>query len=85
MELDRAGIEKLPAAEPVKAWLRRLVDTIEQKYKLIRDHAQAGGLETKNWRVREATARDVTDDNANAAGNLIVIHKTNGRKFEHEA
>lgn len=50
MELDRPGIERLPVPEAVKVWLRRLVDTCEEKYGLIRDFAEAGGFQTKIWR-----------------------------------
>lgn len=53
MELDRPGIERLPVPEAVKVWLRRLVDTCEEKYELIRDFAEAGGFATKNWRAKE--------------------------------
>jgi len=53
MELDKLGIERLSVSEDVKVWLRRLVDTLEEKYQLTRDFAEAGGFATKNWRGRE--------------------------------
>lgn len=56
MELDRLGIERLPVKEEVKVWLRQLVDTLEEKYQLIRDFAEAGGFATKNWRGKEVGA-----------------------------
>lgn len=59
MELDRSGIERLPVKEEVKVWLRRLLDTLEVKYQLIRDFAEAGGFATKNWRGREDSNKDL--------------------------
>lgn len=56
MELDRRGIERLPVKEEVKVWLRRLVDTLEEKYQLTRDFAEAGGFQTANWRSKEVGA-----------------------------
>lgn len=53
MELDRPGIERLKVSEDVKVWLRRLVDICEEKYRLIRDFAEAGGFQTKIWRGLE--------------------------------
>ena len=53
MELDRLGIERLPVKEEVKVWLRRLVDTLEEKYQLMRDSVEAGGFQTKIWRGLE--------------------------------
>jgi len=51
-----------------------------------RDVVQGGtAAETPNWFVREATAMDVTAGNAKAVGNLIVLHKTDGTKYEYEA
>lgn len=53
LELDRLGIERLSAPEDVKVWLRRLVDTLEEKYKLVREFTVSGGFATKNWRGKE--------------------------------
>lgn len=53
LELDRLGIERLPANKDVKAWLRRLVDTLEEKYLLTREFAETGGFATENWRGKE--------------------------------
>lgn len=53
MELDRSGIERLKVSEDVKVWLRRLVDTLELKYGLIREFAESGGFATENWRGKE--------------------------------
>ena len=85
MSLDRMGIELLPVKEEEKKWLRRLVDDIEKSYINIKGQAESGGLGTKNWEVRDATARDVTDGNAVAVGNLITKHRVNGTKREAEA
>lgn len=86
LELDRIGIERLPVAESVKVWFRKLVDRLEENYKLQRDYVQgATASETPNWFIREANAADVTAGEARVAGNLIIEHKTNGTKREFEA
>jgi hypothetical protein len=41
--------------------------------------------ESKNWRIREATAADVVAGDAVVEGSLIIEHKTNGTKDEIEA
>ena len=55
MELDRLGIERLPVKEEVKVWLRQLVNTLEEKYQLIRDYAESASLtlisNDGNWRI----------------------------------
>lgn len=38
-----------------------------------------------NWQIRISTAEDVTAEEADAVGNLIVTHIPNGTKFEFEA
>lgn len=42
-------------------------------------------IETENWIIREATDADVTDVKAHLAGNLLIIHKTNGTRREYGA
>lgn len=39
-ELDRVGIERLPEPEPTKNWLRKLLDRLEETYKLQRDRIE---------------------------------------------
>ena len=56
LEADRLGIERLKVSEDVKVWLRRLLDTLEEKYQLTRDFAEAGGFATKHWRGKEVGA-----------------------------
>lgn len=58
LELDRVGIEKLPEPKPTKDWLKRLVDRLEEIYKLQRDR-----IETLNPQ----------DHIADADGNLADI------------
>lgn len=66
-------------------YLRQLNDEIMIGHRSIYDSIESGGMSTKSWSVREATAADVTAGDATAVGNLIVIHKTSGMKYEHEA
>ena len=40
---------------------------------------------SRNWTLREATAADVSNDDAKVVGDLIMEHKTNGTKDEWEA
>lgn len=65
-------------------YLRQLNNEILMSYRRIYDSIESGGMSTKSWSVREATAADVTAGDAAVAGNLIVVHKTSGTKFEHE-
>ncbi len=69
----------------IKGFMKSLTDKVQNSYRLIRDHMEAGGMATANWVVREATAVDVANDEALAVGNLIVVHRDSGSKFEHEA
>ncbi len=49
----------------------------------FKDQKVAG--ETEDWIVEQADAADVTAGLAVVAGDLIIRHKTNGTKHEHEA
>lgn len=40
LELDRVGIERLKADKTTKDWLKRLVDRLEEIYKLQRDRIE---------------------------------------------
>ena len=83
--LDKIGIESLSMPEKDKQYFRQLVGQLEQMHREMKEQAEAGGASTRNWEIREATAADVTAGSAAAVENLIVRHKTNGTKFEHEA
>lgn len=65
----------------LRAWITELV----RNHRSIWNAIEFGGASTNNWYVREATAADVAAGNAKAAGNLLVEHKTNGRKREFQA
>lgn len=49
MELDRSGIERLPVPEPMKIWLRRLVDRLEEIYKLQRQDLIVIQVDEDGW------------------------------------
>ena len=84
--IDRVGIKRLFTFKAIRIWLDKLVVILENNYRLQRDVVQGGtAAETPNWLIREATAADVTANEARAVGNLLIEHKTNGTKFEHEA
>ena len=92
--LNRSGIKKLsrfqelsPGDETgLQEWLDKLVVILEENHKIVRDAIIGStAAETPNWFIREANAADVTAGRAKAAGNLIVIHKTNGTKREFGA
>lgn len=51
--IKREKIESLPISEELKEWLRDLVDELEDNYKDIYDHAEAGGMGLTNWRLKE--------------------------------
>lgn len=83
--IDRASLRNMKTTDDVIQWLGRFVQDLDEWYVKIRDTFNNAGMETANWEIREATDLDVTNGDAAVAGNLIVIHKTNGRKAEHEA
>jgi hypothetical protein len=83
---DSIGIKKINSFETLREWLERHLDQMELLYRLSHgDITGSTAAETPNWKVREATAADVTAGNAHVAGNLIVIHKTSGTKHEFQA
>ena len=67
MELDIAEIARLEVKEKTKGWLRRLLNKIEEIYKLTRDHAEAGGMGLAHWRFTE-----------DSDGNLILKENRDG-------
>lgn len=86
MGLDRIGIKRIVDFKTLQSWLERLALILEESYSLQKDVVEGGtAAETPNWLVREANATDVTNGEARAVGNLIVLHKTTGTKFEYEA
>lgn len=83
--LDRIGIKKILTIADVRLYLDRMIVTLEENHKFVRDAIVGStAAETSNWKIREATAADVTAGEATAVGNLIVIHKTSGMKHEFE-
>ena len=84
--LDRVGIKRLFGFKELQIWLDRLVVVLDENYSLQRDFIQGGtAAETPNWIIRESNAADVTAGEARAVGNLIVVNKATGSKFEHES
>jgi hypothetical protein len=57
--LKREKIELLPIPEALKEFLRDMVDDLEENYKDIYDHAEAGGMGLTNWRIKEDGANCV--------------------------
>lgn len=84
MELDEVGIGRLPVKQETKDWLVRLLRKLDKIYRTQRDVIESGGMNTDNWEIREAEDADVTAGDAQAEGNLIVLHKTTGTKYEFE-
>jgi hypothetical protein len=86
LKLDRPGIKVLFSWKALQIWLDKLVVALEESYQLQRDFVMGNTAgETSNWKIREATAADVTANQARAVGNLIVVNKTTGTKWEYEA
>lgn len=84
--IDRVGIKRVNDFKKWQIWADQLVLILEENHKLQRDVVQgATAAETPNWTIRESTAADVTAGESKAVGNLIVVHKTSGAKWEHEA
>ena len=83
--IDRKGIESIKNIKDMKQWLGSFIRTVDQWYEKMFNHIESGGMSTADWNIRQATDLDVTDGNAQAAGNLLIEHKTTGKKAEHEA
>ncbi len=79
-----SSIGNIKTVEDVKQWLRTYGNDFDKWYTKLRNQLNNGGLSTNNWDIRESTTADVTAGDAQAAGNLIVIHKTNGTRHEFE-
>jgi len=83
--IDRLGIKRITDFESARQWLDKFAVLYERNYEEQRNIVQGStAAETPNWFIREATATDVTNGVATAAGNLIVEHKTEGTKHEFE-
>lgn len=52
MELDRYGIDRIADMGELKEFLKRLLDDLEEFYKVIYDNIE-NGMVTENWRIRE--------------------------------
>ena len=70
-------IAKTEFEEQLIQWMRSLYDMLQKDHEEILDFAEAGGWKTKNWRVQEAEAADVTAGNANAVNDLMEQQKVN--------
>ena len=81
----QSSIDDVKSLEDMKRVFKEYVKQIDDLYSKIRDNVENGGSETQNWSWREATALDVIDGKAKVKGNLIVLHKTSGKKHEFEA
>ena len=82
---DKVGVKLINSWPKFQEWMERHLDQMEMLYRLA--HGDITGdtaAETSSWKMREATAADVTAGNAHAAGNLIIIHKTSGTRHEFE-
>ena len=66
-------------------WIHSLYDMLQKNHQNILDFAEAGGMSTADWDIKQATAADVANGDAVAAGNLLTVHKTSGTKSEIEA
>ncbi len=84
--LDKIGIKMIFKFPELQVYLTRMVEILENNNRQYHDAILGSTLgETPNWFMREATADDVTNSQARVVGNLIVLHKTNGTKFEFES
>ena len=82
---QQSSINGIKTVEDAKRVFGDFAREFERWYSKLYDSMEAGGMSTSAWRVKEATALDVTNGDAKAAGNLIVEHKLNGTKREFEA
>lgn len=85
LAIDRVAIKGLKNVPDVVQWIESYVRALDVQYAKLRDTISNFGMGTANWDIREATADDVSAGDAQVAGNLIAIHKTNGTRHEFEA
>lgn len=83
--IDTATLRSLKTVKDVQRWLINYTTAMDKYFRLLKDTIDNFGMGTADWDVRQATAADVTDGNAQVAGNLIAIHKENGTRHEFEA
>lgn len=86
LNLARAEIKKIDKftaqdGTGLQEWLDEFCVKLENNHKALYNHVEAGGMRTKSWDIKEATAKDVADGNANAVGDLMIKHKTTGTEW----
>lgn len=83
-QIDTAAIRSIKDMKDVRQWLTNYTTAMDKYFRLLKDTIDNFGMGTADWDIRQASADDVTNGDAAVAGNLIVIHKTSGRKGEFE-
>ena len=78
LALDRPGLRSLKTVEDVVRWLIDLVKVLDENHATLVDHLINGGFRTEKWREVQATAADVTAGKADAVGQLMLQHSTDG-------
>ncbi len=78
ISFDRIGIDSIKDIDDVKIWLKSFMNEFDRWYAQLFDRIENGGYETKTWRVKEATAADVTAGKADTIGNLMEQRKISG-------
>ena len=59
-------------------YLKALHEVLQRETRAVRTFVDTGGFSTAGWRMKEATAADVADGKANAAGDLMLQKKISG-------
>ena len=59
-------------------WIESLYDNLQSEHRLVRDFAEACGMQTATWRIKESNTADADAGQANAAGDLMVMRKVSG-------
>ncbi len=75
---ERGAINNIKTTEDVVRWLNGFMRDLDQWYDQYFDNVENGGFETSTWRVKEATAQDITDGQARAVGDLLFQRKIAG-------
>lgn len=70
--------EGLKTPQEIVKFLKVMIDNLEKAHTNQGDHNQGGGYGTKSWRVKEADAKDVADNKANAVGDMLIQRKVSG-------
>lgn len=82
-QVNTAAIQSIRDFKDVRQWLKNYTTTMDEYFLKLKDTLENFGAGTENWDFRESTAEDVTDGNAHAVGNALIIHKTSGVKREY--